>query len=38
MVKRIKKNMPYLAVMGGLISAGSAMHIIASDPISINLL
>lgn len=37
-IKRIKKNIVYLAIMGGLISAGSAMQIIASDPISINLL
>ena len=37
-VKKIKKNVPYLAVMGGLIAAGTSMLIIAGDPISLNLL
>ena len=37
-VKKIKKNVPYLAVMGGLIAAGTSMFIIAGDPISLNLL
>lgn len=37
-VKRIKKNIPYLAVMGGLIAAGTSMSLIAGDPISLNLL
>lgn len=37
-VKKIKKNVPYLAVMGGLIAAGTSMSLIAGDPISLNLL
>lgn len=37
-VKKIKKNIPYLAVMGGLIAAGTSMSLIAGDPISLNLL
>jgi hypothetical protein len=37
-VKKIKKNVPYLAVMGGLIAAATSMSIIAGDPISLNLL
>lgn len=37
-VKRIKKNIPYLAIMGGLIAAGTSMSLIAGDPISLNLL
>lgn len=37
-VKRIKKNIPYLAIMGGLISVGTSMSIIAGDPMSLNLL
>lgn len=37
-VKRIKKNLPILAVMGGLISAATSLAIVAGDPISLNLL
>jgi len=37
-VKRIKKNIPYLAVMGGLIAAATSYSILAGDPISLNLL
>jgi hypothetical protein len=37
-VKKIKKNLPYLAVMGALISAATSYGIIAGDPISLNLL
>ncbi|MCM0650012.1 YhfT family protein [Clostridium swellfunianum] len=37
-VKRIKKNIPYLAVMGGLVAAATSMSIVAGDPISLNLL
>lgn len=37
-VTRIKKNLPILAVMGGLISAATSLNILAGDPISLNLL
>lgn len=37
-VKRIKKNLPYLAVMGALVSAATSYSLIAGDPISLNLL
>jgi hypothetical protein len=37
-VKKIKKNIPYLAIMGGLVAAGTSMTLIAGDPISLNLL
>lgn len=37
-VKRIKKNVPYIAVMGGLIAAATSYGIIAGDPISLELL
>ncbi len=37
-VGRIKKNIPYLAVMGGLVAAATSMSIVAGDPISLNLL
>lgn len=37
-VKKIKKNIPYIAVMGGLIAAGTSYSLIAGDPISLNLL
>lgn len=37
-VKRIKKNIPYLAVMGGLVAAATSYSILAGDPISLNLL
>lgn len=37
-VKRIKGNIPYLAVMGGLVAAATSYTILAGDPISLNLL
>ena len=37
-VDRIKKNWPYLVVMGALVSAATAATIIAGDPISLNLM
>ncbi|HMM22539.1 MAG TPA: YhfT family protein [Selenomonadales bacterium] len=37
-VKRIKGNIPYLAVMGGLVAAATSYNILAGDPISLNLL
>lgn len=37
-VKKIKKNLPILAVMGGLIAAATSLAVIAGDPISLNLL
>ncbi|MBU3220353.1 YhfT family protein [Clostridium algidicarnis] len=37
-VKKIKKNLPILAVMGGLISAATSLAMVAGDPISLNLL
>ncbi|MGN0975035.1 MAG: YhfT family protein [Gemmiger sp.] len=37
-VLRIRKYMPVLAVMGGLLAAGTSMAIIAGDPISLGLL
>ena len=37
-VKKIKKNIPYLAVMGGLVAAATSYGILAGDPISLNLL
>ena len=37
-VKRIKKNLPILAVMGGLISVATSLCLLAGDPISLNLL
>lgn len=37
-VTRIRKYMPVLAVMGGLIAAGTSMGIMAGDPISLGLL
>lgn len=37
-VARIRKYMPVLAVMGGLIAAGTSMAIMAGDPISLGLL
>ena len=37
-VKRIKKNLPILAIMGGLISAATSLCLLAGDPISLNLL
>lgn len=37
-VKKIKKNIPYLAAMGALVAAGTSYSIMAGDPISLNLL
>lgn len=37
-VERIKKNILGLALMGGLISAAISLHLVAGDPISLNLL
>lgn len=37
-VDRIKKNWPYLVVMGALVAAATAATIIAGDPISLNLM
>lgn len=37
-VKKIRKNIPLLAAMGGLISCATSMSIIAGDPISLSLL
>lgn len=37
-VAKIRKNIPYLAVMGGLVAAATSMAIVAGDPISLNLL
>ncbi|WP_353892455.1 YhfT family protein [Proteinivorax hydrogeniformans] len=37
-VKRIKKNMPVLMVMGGLLSAATSYTLLAGDPISLNLM
>ncbi|WP_300384214.1 YhfT family protein [Clostridium sp.] len=37
-VKKIKKNLPILSIMGGLISAATSLAIVAGDPISLNLL
>lgn len=37
-VKKIKKNLPVLALMGGLISAATSLSLVAGDPISLNLL
>lgn len=37
-VKKIKKNLPILALMGGLISAATSLSLVAGDPISLNLL
>lgn len=37
-VARIRKNMPFLMVMGALVAAATAMHIMAGDPISLNLM
>lgn len=37
-VAKIKKNLPILAVMGGLISAATSLTLLAGDPISLNLL
>jgi hypothetical protein len=37
-VKKIKKNVPYLAAMGALVAAATSYSIMAGDPISLNLL
>ena len=37
-VKKIKKNLPYLAAIGALIAAATSYGIVAGDPISLNLL
>ena len=37
-VERIKKNILGLALMGGIISAAISLHLVAGDPISLNLL
>lgn len=37
-VKRIKKNLPYLAVMGALVATATSYSLLAGDPISLNLL
>lgn len=37
-VRRIKKNWPILAIMGGLIATATSLKILAGDPISLNLL
>lgn len=37
-VKRIRKNIPLLAIMGGLIACATSMSVVAGDPISLNLL
>lgn len=37
-LSRIRKNWPLLAVMGGLIAAGTSLAIIAGDPTSLSLL
>jgi hypothetical protein len=37
-IKRIRKNIPLLAVMGGLVSCATSLTILAGDPISLSLL
>ena len=37
-VARIRKNMPYLMVMGALVAAATTLQIMAGDPISLNLI
>lgn len=37
-VKRIQQNLPFLAVMGGLLAAGTSLLIVAGDPTSLALL
>ncbi|MFL0251309.1 YhfT family protein [Clostridium neuense] len=37
-VKKIKKNIIYLVIIGGLVAAGTSLTVIAGDPISLNLL
>ncbi|MBS4536724.1 YhfT family protein [Clostridium sp. D2Q-14] len=37
-VSRIKKNVPYLILMGALVSAATASNMMAGDPIALNLM
>lgn len=37
-VKKIKKNLPYVALIGALVAAATSYGIMAGDPISLNLL
>lgn len=37
-VQRIKKNIPFLMVMGALVAAATSYNIMAGDPISLNLM
>ncbi|RRD96251.1 hypothetical protein EII17_01760 [Clostridiales bacterium COT073_COT-073] len=37
-VARIRKNLPFLMVMGALVAAATSMKIMAGDPISLNLI
>ena len=37
-VKRIRKNIVLLSVMGGLVSAATSLAMVAGDPVSLNLL
>lgn len=37
-VNKIRKNIPFLAAMGGLVACATSMSIIAGDPISLSLL
>lgn len=37
-VKRIRKNIIILAIMGGLVAAATSLFIVAGDPISLNLI
>ena len=37
-VARIRKNMPFLMVMGALVAAATSLQIMAGDPISLNLI
>lgn len=36
-VSRIRKNVVYLAAIGALVGAATSMHILAGDPVSLNL-
>ncbi len=37
-VARIRKNLPFLMVMGALVAAATSLNIMAGDPISLNLM
>jgi hypothetical protein len=37
-VEKIRKNIPFLAAMGGLVSCATSMTLLAGDPISLSLL